>query len=236
MARGPKKHLKRISAPKSWLLDKMGGIFTTRPSQGPHKLRESLPLSIVLKHRLKYAMNGREVTMVLNDKEGGILVDNKIRRDRGFPVGFMDVVNVPKTKENFRVLYDVKGRFVLKPIEDGEAAVHSNNNYSSNYSVSSAEVSDQTRSHTSLLTTEEPSDSHTQISKRETASSTILPMAKSPNGSRLTSETSVSSPVATTSVELVRSPTSKDTSEVTILPTSRTPTERPSPPERKTFS
>lgn len=123
MARGPKKHLKRITAPKSWLMDKMGGIFTTRPSQGPHKLRESLPLAVLLKNRLKYAMNGREVTFILNDKEGGILVDHKIRRDRGFPVGIMDVLQIPKTKENFRMLYDVKGRFVLKPIEDNEANV-----------------------------------------------------------------------------------------------------------------
>jgi small subunit ribosomal protein S4e len=30
MARGPKKHLKRINAPRAWLLDKMGGIFVTK--------------------------------------------------------------------------------------------------------------------------------------------------------------------------------------------------------------
>jgi small subunit ribosomal protein S4e len=131
MARGPKKHLKRIVAPKSWLLDKMGGIFTTRPSQGPHRLRESLPLAVLLKNRLKYAMNGREVTFILNDKEGGILVDHKVRRDRGFPVGIMDVVQIPKTKENFRMLYDVKGRFVLKPIEDAEANVQLHIEFSS---------------------------------------------------------------------------------------------------------
>ena len=39
MARGPKKHLKKINTPKSWLLSKMDGIYATRPSQGPHKLR-----------------------------------------------------------------------------------------------------------------------------------------------------------------------------------------------------
>lgn len=50
MARGPKKHLKRINTPKSWLLSKMGGVYATRPSQGPHKLRECLPLSIILKY------------------------------------------------------------------------------------------------------------------------------------------------------------------------------------------
>jgi ribosomal protein S4E len=36
--------------------------------------------------------------MIINDKEGGILVDNRVRRDRGFPVGIMDVVSIPKTK------------------------------------------------------------------------------------------------------------------------------------------
>jgi small subunit ribosomal protein S4e len=65
MARGPKKHLKRIAAPKSWMLSKLGGIWSTRPSQGPHKLRECIPLSIILKHKLKYALNGSEVTKIL---------------------------------------------------------------------------------------------------------------------------------------------------------------------------
>ena len=49
MARGPKKHLKRVNTPRSWLLSKMGGIYATRPSQGPHKLRECLPLSIIIR-------------------------------------------------------------------------------------------------------------------------------------------------------------------------------------------
>ena len=61
--------------------------------------------------------------MIINDKEGGILVDNRVRRDRGFPVGIMDVVSIPKTKQHFRVLYDVKGRFVLKSLDENEAKV-----------------------------------------------------------------------------------------------------------------
>jgi ribosomal protein S4E len=50
MTRGPKKHLKRINTPNSWLLSKMTGIYSTRPSQGPHKLRDCLPLAIILKY------------------------------------------------------------------------------------------------------------------------------------------------------------------------------------------
>jgi len=121
MVRGPKKHLKRINAPKSWMLDKLGGIFATKPSQGPHKYRESIPLTVVLKNRLKYALTGREVTMIVNDKEGNIAVDGKIRKDPRFPAGLMDVISIKKTGELYRVLYDVKGRFILRNIGQEEA-------------------------------------------------------------------------------------------------------------------
>jgi len=121
MVRGPKKHLKRINAPKSWMLDKLGGIFATKPSQGPHKFRESIPLTVVLKNRLKYALTGREVTLIVNDKEGNIAVDGKIRKDPRFPAGLMDVISIKKTGELYRVLYDVKGRFILRNIGQEEA-------------------------------------------------------------------------------------------------------------------
>jgi len=32
MARGPKKHIKRVNTPKSWLLDKTSGKWATRSS------------------------------------------------------------------------------------------------------------------------------------------------------------------------------------------------------------
>jgi len=120
MVRGPKKHLKRINAPKSWMLDKLGGIFATKPSQGPHKYRESIPLTIVLKNRLKYALTGREVMMIVNDKEGNIAVDGKIRKDPRFPTGLMDIISIKKTGELYRVLYDVKGRFILRNVSQEE--------------------------------------------------------------------------------------------------------------------
>lgn len=93
-ARGPKKHMKRITAPKSWMLSKLGGNWTTRPSQGPHKLRESIPLSVILQHKLKYALYAREARMILADKDGNIKVDGKVRTDEGFPVGLMGIRNL----------------------------------------------------------------------------------------------------------------------------------------------
>merc|ERR1712113_61933 len=45
----------------------------------------------------------------------------KIRTDHTFPAGFQDVVSIEKTKENFRLLYDTKGRFVVHKVTPAES-------------------------------------------------------------------------------------------------------------------
>lgn len=120
MARGPKKHLKRLNAPKHWMLDKMGGVWAPRPSTGPHKLRECLPLNLILRNRLKYALTGREANTIV--KQRLIKVDGKVRTDNTYPAGFMDVVSIDRTDETFRLLYDTKGRFVPHLITKDEGS------------------------------------------------------------------------------------------------------------------
>jgi len=119
MARGPKKHLKRLNAPKHWMLDKLGGIWAPRPSTGPHKLRECLPLIVLLRNRLKYALNTKEVKYILMQRL--IKVDGKARTDKTYPAGFMDVISIEKTDEHFRLLYDVRGRFIVHRITADES-------------------------------------------------------------------------------------------------------------------
>jgi len=119
MARGPKHHLKRLNAPKHWMLDTLGGAWAPRSSQGPHKLRESLPLSLVLRNRLRYALTRREVLIIVMRRQ--VQIDGKIRTDINYPAGFQDVITIPKTDEQFRLLYDTKGRFVLHRITKEEA-------------------------------------------------------------------------------------------------------------------
>ncbi|CEH13628.1 40s ribosomal protein s4 [Ceraceosorus bombacis] len=119
MVRGPRKHLKRLAAPSSWMLDKLSGTYAPRPAPGPHKLRESLPLVILLRNRLKYALTGREVTAITAQRL--IKVDNKVRTEPTYPTGFMDVVSIEKSGEHFRILYDVKGRFIVHRITAEEA-------------------------------------------------------------------------------------------------------------------
>ncbi|XP_031271837.1 40S ribosomal protein S4-3 isoform X3 [Pistacia vera] len=110
------------------MLDKLGGAFAPKPSSGPHKSRECLPLILILRNRLKYALTYREVIAILMQRH--VLVDAKVRTDKTYPAGFMvlymsyllaDVVSIPKTNENFRLLYDTKGRFRLHSVRDDEA-------------------------------------------------------------------------------------------------------------------
>jgi len=120
MARGPKKHLKRMFAPSHWMLDKLKGRWAPMPSAGPHKLRECLPLIVMLRNKLKYALTYRECKMIVMQRL--IKVDGKVRTDMFFPAGFMDVVQIEKTKENFRLLYDTKGKFVIHKCAKEEAS------------------------------------------------------------------------------------------------------------------
>ena len=119
MTRGPKRHLKTLNAPSHWMLHKMSGIFAPLPTAGAHQLRESIPIILLMRNRLKYALNGREVKSILMERY--VKVDGQVRTNPKFPAGFNDVLQIQKTNDNFRLLYDIKGRFVLHPISKEEA-------------------------------------------------------------------------------------------------------------------
>jgi small subunit ribosomal protein S4e len=101
------------------MLDKLGGVFAPRPSNGPHAARECLPLILILRNRLKYALNGQEVQSIL--KQRLVRVDGKVRTDKTYPSGLMDVIDIPKTNESFRLLLDPKGRFLVHRISEDES-------------------------------------------------------------------------------------------------------------------
>merc|ERR1719263_418156 len=119
--KGQRKSMKKVAAPKMWYLGKLNGVYATRPSPGPHKLRECIPLNVLLQQRLKYALSRNEARKIVKDKEGLIKIDGKVRRDHKFPLGIMVVVTIEKTNEHFRILLDTKGRFNPHKIDSKEA-------------------------------------------------------------------------------------------------------------------
>ena len=54
---------------------------------GPHKQRECLPLCLILRNRLKYALTYKEVTTILMQRL--VKVDSKIKMEKCYPTGFM---------------------------------------------------------------------------------------------------------------------------------------------------
>jgi len=113
--------LKRVFAPKPWCLGKLEGVWSTHASSGPYKLRECIPLSVILRNRLKYALSGQEALKMCRVKGGNFKIDNRTRRDPKYPLGLMDVLHIPKTSENFRMLLDIKGRYQPVAIDAAEA-------------------------------------------------------------------------------------------------------------------
>lgn len=74
----------------------------------------------MFRNRLKYALNYKEAKAIMIQRL--VKVDGKIRTKHTYPAGFMDVVSVEATNEHFRLLYDIKGRFVCHKITAAEAA------------------------------------------------------------------------------------------------------------------
>lgn len=109
-------HLSRLAAPNSWSLKRKITKWVVRPRSGPHPLKESIPLNLIIKELLDYAKITREVKKILNN--GKILVDKKIKKDYRFPAGVMDIIEIADTKESFIVLFNKLGKFILIPTKN----------------------------------------------------------------------------------------------------------------------
>jgi ribosomal protein S4E len=52
-------------------------------------LRQSIPIGIILRHHLKFALNRAEAIKICREKSGNIMVDGKLRKDIKYPLGLM---------------------------------------------------------------------------------------------------------------------------------------------------
>ncbi len=118
MARkGQKRGLKRSKATKLWKISRKEKKWTINPHPGPHD-KEAIPLAFVLRDHLGYAHTLREAKRILSERK--VKINGKVRTDFKFPVGIMDVVEIPLTHQFYRVLPDAKGTLILHPVEGEE--------------------------------------------------------------------------------------------------------------------
>lgn len=114
-----KNHIKRLTVPNTWRIDKKSTVYVTRPNPGAHSFELGMSLNILFKDILKFCKTTKEVKAILQDKE--ILVDGKRRYDYKAMIGFMDVLSIPSLKENYRIILNDKGHLETLKIKNNEA-------------------------------------------------------------------------------------------------------------------
>lgn len=113
-----KNHMKRINSPRRWDVLRKSHKFITRPNPG-RDLFLSISLNTVLKELLKKTKTTKESKHLI--KHQGVLVNGKKYFDEKFPVGFLDVVSFPSTKEQYRLLVNKKSKLFMLQISEEEA-------------------------------------------------------------------------------------------------------------------
>lgn len=112
------KHVKRLAQPSRWKIPKKEHTWAPKVRPGPHAEEDALPLVVAVRDLLELADTAREAKQAIS--AGRIHVDGRPCRDVRRGVGFMDVVSVPETEEQYRTLYDTHGRIAFLDIPDQE--------------------------------------------------------------------------------------------------------------------
>ncbi len=114
-------HMKRLAAPKSWPLKRKVSVWAAKQSAGAHPVDMSMPASMVLRDMLEVCDTAREAKRIIGNRE--VLVDGKAIKNPKTPIGFMDVVSIPKLDKNYRMLISDKGKLTFIEITAEEAKI-----------------------------------------------------------------------------------------------------------------
>ena len=113
-------HLNRLNAPKTWKLKEIKSKkWITKSIPGPHSVKTSLPINILLKEVLNYANTTRETKNIVTNKK--VLVNKKVVKTINYPVGMFDVIEFPEINECYRLILDKDRRFNVKKIKKEES-------------------------------------------------------------------------------------------------------------------
>ncbi len=106
---------RRLAAPAYLRINKKEFSFAAKAIPGPHKADNSFTLLYVLRDLLKVVTTSAEAKKAV--LAGSVLVDGKPRKDVHFPVGLMDVIEIPTLKKAYRVVTDKLYNFKLVEID-----------------------------------------------------------------------------------------------------------------------
>ena len=116
---GGRRHLKRPATPKVWPIDRKGSKWVSNIKAGPHGKKAGMPLVILIRDVLKLGVTSKEIKYMLVNNF--IKVDGTLRKDKRFPIGHMDVLNLVPMKQYYRIQYHSSRKLQPFLIEKSEA-------------------------------------------------------------------------------------------------------------------
>ena len=99
--KGQSRHRKRLSAPIAYPIPRKHGTFTIKSYPTRSTMESSIPLGIVIREILGYAKTLSEVKKILSKKI--IKIDGKVQTSYKSSLGPMDILEITKTEEYFRL-------------------------------------------------------------------------------------------------------------------------------------
>lgn len=121
-SKGNKRHQKRLATPGHLQIrrkDRSAGKYFFKTSAGPHPKNFCLPLGHVLRDLLKVTNNSKESKFIVN--KNGVIIDGISRKDLNFPIGLMDVIELPEINKAYRILASKKHGLMVSEITKEES-------------------------------------------------------------------------------------------------------------------
>lgn len=117
-SKGGSSHLKRLSSPGFWPIPKKTKQWAPKPSPGPHSSEKSLPLLVFIRDVVNLAQTGREAGMIISN--GKVKIDGRIIRNKNYPLGLMDVIEILDFNKAYRVIPSSHRFYNFTLINDAE--------------------------------------------------------------------------------------------------------------------
>ncbi|MGB9708344.1 MAG: S4 domain-containing protein [Candidatus Pacearchaeota archaeon] len=112
-------HIKRMSMPKTWPLQRKDKKFITR-GRGAQRQELSLPLVVVLRDVLKIAQTASEVKKLL--KDGNVNINGKVVKDVKSNVGIFDRIYISKIDKQFTIHLMENGKLNVTEINKNKGS------------------------------------------------------------------------------------------------------------------
>ncbi len=113
--KGNSRHINRLASTKYMKVGRKTSAYVAKPNPGRHALDISISLGTVLKEKLAVVQSLREAELMLHS--GFVMVNGKVIKDRKYPVGFNDVIELIPSKEKYSVSSGKNGVFAIKKSE-----------------------------------------------------------------------------------------------------------------------